>query len=216
MPQQAVLWTRETLTEESIAFLDQLPDTPVRPEGAGDFLLTHASPRQPVYEYIFTPSIALENFNVFTEAVCLFGHTHKPIIFRWQMHEELHTDPNELDDRLFAEDMEDGADDGSGYPQLTAVDERTAMRAIATVDALSPPPGEILQLSFSEHERLIINPGSVGQPRDNDARAAYAILDLEKLTWHYDRVAYPIELTQNQMRAAKLPKRLVDRLSFGL
>jgi diadenosine tetraphosphatase ApaH/serine/threonine PP2A family protein phosphatase len=64
-------------------------------------------------------------------------------------------------------------------------------------------------------QRLIVNPGSVGQPRDNDARAAYALLDLEKMTWTYSRVAYPIELTQNQMRAAKLPKRLIDRLSFG-
>jgi diadenosine tetraphosphatase ApaH/serine/threonine PP2A family protein phosphatase len=64
-------------------------------------------------------------------------------------------------------------------------------------------------------QRLIVNPGSVGQPRDNDARAAYALLDLERMTWAYARVAYPIELTQNQMRAAKLPKRLIDRLSFG-
>ncbi|MCB0052318.1 MAG: hypothetical protein KDE24_22560, partial [Caldilinea sp.] len=61
----------------------------------------------------------------------------------------------------------------------------------------------------------IINPGSVGQPRDNDARAAYGILDLDDMTWQHVRVPYPIELTQSQMRAARLPKRLVDRLSFG-
>lgn len=207
---QAVLWTRETLTEESIAFLNGLPDTPVQPEAAPQLLLTHASPRQPVYEYILTPSIALENFSAFNEAICLFGHTHKPVIFRWQLHEELHTDPDEIDAPFFDEEFDD-----ESYA-ITAVDERTAMRTVATVDALPPPPGEVLQLTYSEQERLIINPGSVGQPRDNDARAAYAIIDLAKMTWHYNRVAYPIELTQNQMRAAQLPKRLIDRLSFGL
>jgi diadenosine tetraphosphatase ApaH/serine/threonine PP2A family protein phosphatase len=61
----------------------------------------------------------------------------------------------------------------------------------------------------------MINPGSVGQPRDNDPRAAYALLDLETLIFEYARVAYPIELTQTQMREANLPKRLIDRLSFG-
>ena len=55
----------------------------------------------------------------------------------------------------------------------------------------------------------------MGQPRDNDARGAYAILDLKEMSYDYVRIAYPIELTQNQMRAAKLPKRLIDRLSFG-
>jgi diadenosine tetraphosphatase ApaH/serine/threonine PP2A family protein phosphatase len=72
-----------------------------------------------------------------------------------------------------------------------------------------------LRLDASERLRIIINPGSVGQPRDNDTRAAYAILDLEKMTWRYERIAYPVELTQNQMRAARLPRRLIDRLSFG-
>ncbi|MCB0079965.1 MAG: metallophosphoesterase family protein [Caldilineaceae bacterium] len=208
---QAVLWTRKALSEESIAFLNDLPDVPVQPEEAPHLLLTHASPRQPVYEYILTPSIALENFSVFSEPICLFGHTHKPIIFRWQMHEELHTDP---DDPMYAA-LDEDADSLLGH-QITAVDERTATRTVATVDALAPPAGEVIQLEYSEHQRLIINPGSVGQPRDNDARAAYAILDLDKMTWHYNRVPYPIELTQNQMRAAQLPKRLIDRLSFGL
>jgi diadenosine tetraphosphatase ApaH/serine/threonine PP2A family protein phosphatase len=70
-------------------------------------------------------------------------------------------------------------------------------------------------LELAPAQRFILNPGSEGQPRDNDARAAYAILDLATQTWEYYRIAYPIELTQNQMRAARLPKRLIDRLSFG-
>ena len=81
----------------------------------------------------------------------------------------------------------------------------TSSRGRTTCIQLLPAPGQ----------RLIVNPGSVGQPRDNDARAAYAILDLEMMIWEYVRVPYPIELTQSQMRAARLPKRLIDRLGFG-
>ncbi len=211
---QAVLWTREALTAESVAYLDQLPATPVQPKEASHLLLTHASPRQPVSEYILTPGIALENFSVFSEPICLFGHTHKPVIFRWQLHEEFSPEldipvPNQPDDYR-------DHDSDQAEAELATINEQATMRMVATVDALLPPPGEIIQLHTSERERLIINPGSVGQPRDNDARAAYAILDLETSTWHYHRVAYPIELTQNQMRAAQLPKRLIDRLSFGL
>jgi predicted phosphodiesterase len=214
---QAVLWTREALSEESIAFLDQLPHEPVSPQDCTDVLLTHASPREPVYEYILTPSIAMENFEVFTEGVCLFGHTHKPVIFRWRLHEEFHSSFEDPD----AEQLYHGGyhEDDPPAPEHTEIavgaDPVTMVRTVATVDALSPPPGETVQLEFSRRERLLINPGSVGQPRDNDARAAYALLDLQAMTWRYERVAYPIELTQNQMRAAQLPKRLIDRLSFG-
>lgn len=63
--------------------------------------------------------------------------------------------------------------------------------------------------------RLIINPGSVGQPRDSDPRAAYAILDLEKMHWEYRRVVYPIEKTQERMRQYGLPQRLIARLEHG-
>jgi diadenosine tetraphosphatase ApaH/serine/threonine PP2A family protein phosphatase len=63
--------------------------------------------------------------------------------------------------------------------------------------------------------RLIINPGSVGQPRDGDARASYAILDTEELTLEYRRVSYEIEKTQSLMQKAGLPYRNIMRLSYG-
>jgi diadenosine tetraphosphatase ApaH/serine/threonine PP2A family protein phosphatase len=66
-----------------------------------------------------------------------------------------------------------------------------------------------------EAERLIINPGSVGQPRDGDSRASYAILDPEARTVEHRRVAYPIEETQNKMREHGLPARLATRLEYG-
>ncbi|HIP95830.1 MAG TPA: metallophosphoesterase [Anaerolineae bacterium] len=64
-------------------------------------------------------------------------------------------------------------------------------------------------------DRLIINPGSVGQPRDGDARASYAILDTDTLTLEHHRVYYPVEITQARMDAARLPGRLITRLSYG-
>ena len=63
--------------------------------------------------------------------------------------------------------------------------------------------------------RWIINPGSVGQPRDGNPRAAYAILDPEAGTLEHRRVEYPIVLTQSRMRAVKLPHRLIERLAVG-
>jgi diadenosine tetraphosphatase ApaH/serine/threonine PP2A family protein phosphatase len=64
-------------------------------------------------------------------------------------------------------------------------------------------------------ERMIINPGSVGQPRDGDPRASYAILDTEALTFEHRRVAYPVEKTQAKMMKHEMPLRLVLRLGYG-
>ncbi len=83
----------------------------------------------------------------------------------------------------------------------------------ASARAMVPQAGE--EISLRSFWRVIMNPGSVGQPRDNDPRAAYAILDTEEWTWLVRRVAYPIEVTQAHMRAAGLPERLINRLSFG-
>jgi len=63
--------------------------------------------------------------------------------------------------------------------------------------------------------RTLLNPGSVGQPRDGDPRAGYLVLDLElgRVTWH--RVGYDVGRVQAAMRAAALPARLVARLAIG-
>lgn len=78
---------------------------------------------------------------------------------------------------------------------------------------LTPGPPDVT-LAFDQ-VRLIVNPGSVGQPRDHDPRASYALLDTETRLWTYVRVEYPIEETQHRMLAAGLPERLINRLSFG-
>lgn len=63
--------------------------------------------------------------------------------------------------------------------------------------------------------RYIVNPGSVGQPRDGDPRAAYCLLDTETRTVTWRRVAYDIAVTQERMRAERLPKRSIERLEVG-
>jgi len=66
-----------------------------------------------------------------------------------------------------------------------------------------------------EGRRLILNPGSVGQPRDGNPKASYAVLDTEAGTWLPRRVEYAVEITQERMRAKGLPRRLIDRLELG-
>ena len=63
--------------------------------------------------------------------------------------------------------------------------------------------------------RWLINPGSVGQPRDGDPRAAYCLLDLEEGSASFKRVPYPIEATQAEMKEHGLPAALAERLSYG-
>ena len=71
------------------------------------------------------------------------------------------------------------------------------------------------QVALSDN-RLIINPGGVGQPRDRDPRPSYAICDTAKAVIDRYRVAYDIAKTQDKMRAAALPVHLIDRLDFGI
>lgn len=73
---------------------------------------------------------------------------------------------------------------------------------------------EMVELGDERH-RWMLNPGSVGQPRDDDPRASYMLLDLERWTATWRRVAYDIAATQDQMRKARLPERLIERLEHG-
>ena len=74
-------------------------------------------------------------------------------------------------------------------------------------------PEHISQMTLAP--RGIINPGSVGQPRDRDPRAAYAILDMTDFTWEWHRVEYDIQNVQERMRKENLPERHITRLSAG-
>lgn len=78
-----------------------------------------------------------------------------------------------------------------------------------------PPDYENNPVVPLSETRLIINPGSVGQPRDGDNRAAYGILDTETLTFTYHRIHYPVSVTQKKLKDAKLPESLWKRLALG-
>lgn len=158
-------WTAQQLSAEDKGYLQGLPTS----IGRDIFTLVHGSPRDPIWEYLFSPDVAKANFYHFEGSFCLVGHTHVPVIFEY------------LGER-----------------------ERCASYLF--------PADASLNL---DQRRLIINPGSVGQPRDGDPRASYAILDSEKGAIHHYRVPYDISLTQRKMRQAKLPQRLIDRLSYG-
>jgi len=160
----AIEWTRRKINRETRLYLEELPPLLVQ----GEFTLAHASPRQPVWEYILDPFTAGINFGFFETPYCLVGHTHVPV---WFEEQDVH----------------------AILPHMP--------------DYASP-----LQLN---HSRLIINPGSVGQPRDSDPRAAYALLDTKTKSWSYCRVEYDIRQTQEQMRRNKMPLRLINRLQHG-
>jgi diadenosine tetraphosphatase ApaH/serine/threonine PP2A family protein phosphatase len=69
--------------------------------------------------------------------------------------------------------------------------------------------------SYELKERAILNPGSVGQPRDRDPRAAYAIFNPETRIWEPHRVEYDIKTVQKRILDAGLPSRHAERLSGG-
>jgi predicted phosphodiesterase len=78
--------------------------------------------------------------------------------------------------------------------------------------SITPRDGSTFELSG----RALLNPGSVGQPRDGIPDSSYMVIDIERdlVTWH--RVAYDIETVQAAMSMAGLPSRLVQRLSYGI
>lgn len=80
------------------------------------------------------------------------------------------------------------------------------------IDIESLQDGQSIDL---RERRLIINPGGVGQPRDGDPRAAYAVIDTETGRFEHHRVAYDIAATQRKMKVAGLPAYLIDRLAQG-
>ncbi len=86
-------------------------------------------------------------------------------------------------------------------------------RGVEDAFSLSRPavPGQPMRLE----PRMILNPGSVGQPRDLDPRAAYAILDLEAMTWEARRIEYEVTEVQLRMLRAGLPERQALRLVAG-
>ncbi len=94
-----------------------------------------------------------------------------------------------------------------GHTHLPVVYTRKEKKLVV----YKPTPNNKITLS----PRTIINPGSVGQPRDHDPRAAYVIYDPEENTWDYRRLTYDIPAVQTRMSDAQLPERHIVRLQAG-
>jgi predicted phosphodiesterase len=86
-------------------------------------------------------------------------------------------------------------------------------RGRSDIQALTPEPGAALSLVG---RRALVNPGSVGQPRDGDPRASALVLDTTDASVTWIRAAYDIGATQQAMRAVRLPARGISRLSLGI
>lgn len=165
---KANIWNGSQLKEENRAWLDPLP-----PNIHVDkqFLVTHGSPREPIWEYLLMPEQAVANFEFFPNQVCFMGHSHVQLGFR----------------------MRSGSEHAERF---------------------LPDTGRTLELNSST--RYFINPGSVGQPRNQDPRAAYAMLDTANNSIRFHRVAYDVTATQRQMRECGLPVALIRRLEYGI
>jgi len=94
-----------------------------------------------------------------------------------------------------------------GHTHLPVVYTREEKKLVV----YKPTPNNKITLS----PRTIINPGSVGQPRDHDPRAAYVIYNPEENTWDYRRLTYNIPAVQTRMADAQLPERHIVRLQAG-
>lgn len=162
---QVVLeWTADQLNPVHRQYLQSLS-----PQAEVDQVtLVHASPRDPVWEYIMDVYTATANFEYFSTPYCFVGHSHLPVLYYVKGRKEL--------------------------ANVTFV-----------------YPGDTTKLP----ENSIVNPGSVGQPRDHDPRAAFTIYDTEEHTWTQHRVPYDIAEVQARMTQAGLPIEYIQRLDLG-
>jgi diadenosine tetraphosphatase ApaH/serine/threonine PP2A family protein phosphatase len=161
----AARWTQTILDGTHRAWLDSLEPQATRP----GVELFHASPRDPVWDYVLSEQVGLESLEATTAPLVLVGHSHVAL----------------------ALSSHGAGDIGGGLA----------------------PGGAELDLSTA---RWLANPGSVGQPRDGDPRAAWLLIDFEQKRAAFRRIAYDVEAAQADIRAAELPDTLAGRLAFGL
>jgi diadenosine tetraphosphatase ApaH/serine/threonine PP2A family protein phosphatase len=159
-------WTQEVLTDEARAYLSGLSPGAEIPEAAVE--LYHASPRDPVWEYVLDAGSMRAALEDTVQPLIMVGHSHVPL---W------------------------------------------AVLADGQLRAAHAPAGTEVDLSEG---RVLLNPGSIGQPRDGDPRAAFVVLDLEGREARFVRVEYGVEQTQDEIREEGLPEALAERLAHGV
>jgi diadenosine tetraphosphatase ApaH/serine/threonine PP2A family protein phosphatase len=159
----AALWTRDVLDPSAHDYLARLPSSGER----GGVGLFHASPRDPVWEYVLTWEAAFAAIEGSDRELTLVGHSHVPLA------------------------IGDGDEGLQGHA----------------------PAGTELDLAGG---RWLLNPGSVGQPRDGDPNAAWLLLDLDARRASFLREPYDVGRTQAEIRDQGLPDALAERLAHGL
>jgi predicted phosphodiesterase len=160
----AAQWTREVIDPDNLSFLGGL--SPQAQEG--QLALYHASPRDPVWEYVLSALLAELCLDAQPTRMGLIGHSHVALSFVRREGE------------------------------LTTGEPRRAGT----------------ELDVSEGEWLL-NPGSVGQPRDGDPRASWLLLDLDGMSASFRRSDYDVAGAAAAIRAARLPDSLAERLEYG-
>ena len=160
----AARWTQGELGDAARSFLGGLAPSG-RAEGVE---LYHASPRDPIWEYVLGAGEALAALAGTSAPLVLVGHSHIPLA--------ICLDGTELSGGIAA----------AGHDANLA------------------------------RGRWLLNPGSVGQPRDGDPRAAWLLLDTEARRGSFRRVEYPVAATQAEMRERGLPETLAARLEHGV
>jgi predicted phosphodiesterase len=162
----AAAWTGDTLTPDNREYLRALPQGPVAIDDRVE--ICHGSPFDEDH-YIFDALDAKRALASTRRSVCLFGHTHLPVVF-----------------------AAGGSKFGGTIPE---VDDFT--------------------VTLEDGLRYLVNVGSVGQPRDGDPRAAFAIYDSEVPSIQLRRMAYPVQIAQRKISRAGLPQSLANRLAIG-
>jgi diadenosine tetraphosphatase ApaH/serine/threonine PP2A family protein phosphatase len=163
----AAIWTAQALTPENRMYLERLPEGPLSIDDRTE--ICHGAPFDEDH-YIFSLEDATPALDATARPLCLFGHTHLPVVYRR---------------------------DSSGDTAPVQCSD-----------------GEV-DVKLAIDARYLVNPGSVGQPRDGDPRAAYAIYDSGTRQVTLRRVHYDIEEAQRRILAAGLPLSLAQRLAIG-
>jgi len=162
----AVEWTKAEASAGTLEFLSGLEPAASREEVG----LFHASPRDPVWEYVLSVEQAEAGLSAQEERVALIGHSHVSLFFF-------------------------RPDGGGGETQGAQAGDGASL--------------------VLEDGAWLLNPGSVGQPRDGDPRAAWLELDTAEWTARYHRVGYDVALAAETILAAGLPSQLAERLEVG-
>jgi diadenosine tetraphosphatase ApaH/serine/threonine PP2A family protein phosphatase len=165
---EAVKWTQGEIGKEALEFLTGLQPETTLDEAS----LYHASPRDPVWEYVLGGEQAEACLEVQARPISLIGHSHVALFFSNTSGESA-----DLDGGQCPEGTEHGVDEG----------------------------------------RWLLNPGSAGQPRDNDPKAAWLELDLSDAgrVARWRRCEYDIDRAAQAIRDAGLPAMLAERLYSG-